>query len=97
MPSATLLPQLGAPEAGPWQRDGEFWPGAASATQEPEHERQHHRDDEAGDDREIEAAALGLDANVAGKAPEAQSCDPRPYHADEDERRADDDERALHL
>src|SRR5690348_16531799 len=66
------------------------------AAQKPEQERQHDGNNQAGDDREIEAAALRLDADVAGQASEPELADPRPCDARYDEQGTEDDERALH-
>ena len=39
---------------------------------EPEDQRQDDRDHQAGDDREVEEAVLGLDADVAGEVTETE-------------------------
>ena len=62
----------------------------------PERKAQEHADDEAGDDRKIEAAAIALDDDVAGQAAKRQLRQPWPRDANDDEANASGDEKALH-
>jgi hypothetical protein len=66
------------------------------AAQEVKHKRQHDRNHEASDDREVKPAAFALDTDIARQPPEAQLRKPRPREACEQQHRADEDERALH-
>src|SRR5262247_3693305 len=67
-----------------------------SLAQEPEDERDHNRDHEPGDDREIEGKAVALDVDVARQPAESEPRDERPGEPQDDQQNAGDDQPTAH-
>src|SRR5690606_37549684 len=65
--------------------------------QEPEQQRQHHRDDECRGDRDIEPEVFALDDDVAGQPAQPDARQPWPQQADDDEDEAGDDQESHHV
>ena len=57
----------------------------------PENYRQHHGNDDACRDREVETESFPLDKDIARKMTNAQPGQEGPYQADQNEYDADDD------
>src|SRR3989337_27427 len=93
MMTAAKAPSRSLPRAAERMADDSRAPLAA---QEPQNEGQHDRDHEAGDEREVEPAALGLDADVARQAPQAELRKPGPGEARRDQGEPEDNQGALH-
>src|SRR5215510_14529734 len=68
----------------------------ASLAQEPEDERDHDRDHEPGDDREIEGKAVALDVDVARQPAEPELRDERPREPQDDQQNVGDDQPMAH-
>jgi hypothetical protein len=62
----------------------------------PEQDRQHHRNDYAGRDREIEAEIFSLDIDITRKMTEAHPGKPGPGNSKQKKNDTDDNEQLCH-
>src|SRR5215510_15725230 len=64
--------------------------------EQPKDERQYHADDQAGDDRKVEAEGASLDHDIPGQPPEPEFPEPFPRQPDGYEYETNRDEPAAH-